>query len=299
MKQNYIFSSILLLAMLCACNKEDALVGEKVDVISYFMPDLNDNSQEAELRRDFYNKEHSYLLFNDTLCHKLLGTNEQGEPIYQTETLDILYSVGSDNMYENNHIYEYLSSYEIKEQAVSFLKTYLLPHFGKQLRPFSWFLVDKIKYPIYEDYYENLLVLSGERCIALAVGSLTNASEEEKLAFSQDLQIQVLSGSLASKNEMNDFYAFCEDLYEIIDFTFFDYDDSYIYSYECGFLGPKLNDGTPTFFHPDKANDVKEFLLLVFNSTEEEVQLKFASYPKVLKKYEIIKNLVGELGYVF
>lgn len=51
--------------------------------------------------------------------------------------------------------------------------------------------------------------------------------------------------------------------------------------------------------HPDKSVDVSDFLLLVFNSSDEEVQAKFENYPIVLKKYSIIKKLIVELGYVF
>ena len=51
--------------------------------------------------------------------------------------------------------------------------------------------------------------------------------------------------------------------------------------------------------HPDKTADVNDFLLLVFNNTEEEVLSQFSGYPIVLKKYEIIKDLVVKLGYVF
>ncbi|MBQ4161295.1 MAG: hypothetical protein IJD84_00120 [Parabacteroides sp.] len=298
MKQNYIFLSVLLLGMLCACSEEDALVPEEADVVSHFMPNLDDNSQEAELRRDFYSEENSYLLFNDTLYHELLGTDANGEPYYKTETLDILYSVGSDNTYENNHVYEYLSSYEEKEKAANFLQTYLLPHFGKQLRPFSWLLVNTIKYPLYEDVYEYPAVLSGERCIAVSVGKLAEMAEDEKLAFAQSLQINVLSGALASKREMDDFYAFGESLYEQMDFNYVFIPD---YAYTCGFLNRKINPSTgmPMSFHPDKAADVNDFLLLVFNNTEEEVLSQFSGYPIVLKKYEIIKNLIVELGYVF
>jgi len=298
MKQNYIFGSVLLFGMLCACNEEDALVAEEPDVASRFMPDLNDDSQEAELRRNFYKEENTYLLFNDTLYHELLGTDANGEPFYKTETLDILYSVGSDNVYENSHIYEYLSSYEEKESAVNFLQTYLLPHFGKQLRPFSWLLVNTIKYPLYEDVYEYPAVLSGERCIAVSVGKLAEMAEDEKLAFAQSLQINVLSGALASKREMDDFYAFGESLYDQFDFSYMWTPD---YAYICGFLNRKINASTGMAMsaHPDKAADVNDFLLLVFNNTEEEVLSQFSGYPIVLKKYEIIKNLIVELGYVF
>ena len=214
------------------------------------------------------------------------------------ETLDILYSVGSDNTYENNHVYEYLSSYEEKEMAVNFLRAYLLPHFGKQLRPFSWLLVNTIKYPLYEDVYEYPAVLSGERCIAVSVGKLAEMAEEEKLAFAQSLQVDVLSGALASKREMDDFYAFGEPLYDQFDFSYMWTPD---YAYICGFLNRKINASTGMAMsaHPDKTADVNDFLLLVFNNTEEEVLSQFSGYPIVLKKYEIIKDLVVKLGYVF
>ena len=73
------------------------------------------------------------------------------------------------------------------------------------------------------------------------------------------------------------------------------------YAYICGFLNRKINASTGMAMsaHPDKATDVNDFLLLVFNNTEEEVLSQFSGYPIVLKKYEIIKNLIVELGYVF
>lgn len=298
---NYILLSMMSLGMLCSCGDEDMLIGEEIRVTDQFLPDSNNHSEVAELRRSFYQKEKSYLLFNDTLRHEQVGVTASGEPFYHTETLDILYSVGSTNMYENNFVYKYLPTYDEEKESSDFLSKRILPHLGDKLRPFSWLLVDTIKKPLYEDVFEYPKVLSGERCVAIAVGRLTKAAEEEKAQLAQNLQVEVLSGALASKREMNEFYSFCQDMYDQFDFNYFQYGDHSEYTYTCGFLSKKKNPSTgmEMLAHPDKSVDVSDFLLLVFNSSDEEVQAKFENYPIVLKKYSIIKKLIVELGYVF
>jgi hypothetical protein len=37
--------------------------------------------------------------------------------------------------------------------------------------------------------------------------------------------------------------------------------------------------------------------VLALNNTEAEVQSKFSAYPVILEKYEIIKELLAQLGY--
>lgn len=298
---NYILAGFVSFGFLSSCGNEDSLIGEEIQINNIFLPDANDHSKVAELRRTFYKKENSFLLFNDTLYHEQIGTTASGEPYYKTETLDILYSVGSTNQYANNFIYGYLLKYDEQKEASAFLSERILPHLGKKLRPFSWLLVSSIKQHLYGDVYDNFKVLSGERCLAIAVGDLLSLSEGEKNELANSLQIEVLSGALASKPEMNEFYAFCEGLYEQFDFNYSDYEDHSVYTYTCGFLTKKKNPttGLEMNFHPNKSTDVHDYINLVFSSSEEEVRTKFEKYPKVLKKYDIVKTLIDELGYIF
>lgn len=300
MKKQFIFLSIALFGVFCSCNKEeDPLMPEKVQVLSRFMPDENDNSPEAELRRAFYQEENSYLLFNDTIYREQVGVDKDGNPLYQTETLDIFYSVGANTMYDNDYRYNYLQTIEEKEQAAEFLKTYIHPLLSENFRPFSWLMVDMIKkiYPWYDpNYYEEQTILSGERCIALSAGKILKMSDEEKKAFAKNLQMDVLVGAMTPKQELNTFFAYCEDLYDTLDFG---YNSDENYAYGCGFLNSWINPNTgmTSFWHPDKSQDVKDFIVLALNNTEAEVQSKFSAYPVILEKYEIIKELLAELGY--
>ena len=125
---NKILTTICILtAAICfaACEGEDPLQPSHADT-NPFSVDDNANDEESLLRKNFFSRNGSYLLYNDTLN--------------DGERLDIGY-VMTASQNNNVYIYEYLKTIEEKSLAADFVEQYLLPHLGKRLRPFAFLLV--------------------------------------------------------------------------------------------------------------------------------------------------------------
>ena len=48
----------------------------------------------------------------------------------------------------------------------------------------------------------------------------------------------------------------------------------------------------------NKAADKEDFVMAFFQYSEQEFKETYAAYPLVLQKYEIIKGVMAELGYI-
>lgn len=78
-------------------------------------------------------------------------------------------------------------------------------------------------------------------------------------------------------------------------------DDAYVahcyeIANECGFVSCYTYYGS---FPNNASDDMTAFVDLIFNNTEEEVEEMYADYPKVIEKYQILKEIISEFGYVF
>lgn len=96
----------LVLGLLClSCGSEDHLLPSGLDK-NYFEVPGDATDAESVLRREFFTKNGSYLIFNDTLHRELKGTDEEGNPLYTYELLDIGY--GMTSISSNRYAYDYL-----------------------------------------------------------------------------------------------------------------------------------------------------------------------------------------------
>ena len=94
MKKIYIsILSGIVLSSLASCAKEDEPVLQYTDPAVTFMPADDATDEISELRRQFFQQTGTYLLFNDTLQHRCIGKDLNGEEVYFTELLDIKYEI--------------------------------------------------------------------------------------------------------------------------------------------------------------------------------------------------------------
>lgn len=70
---------------LSACSEEEDLNPSGIKE-NYFEVPEDAMDPESVLRRNFYEQEKIYLLFNDTLRHEQIGTDRYGNVVYFTET---------------------------------------------------------------------------------------------------------------------------------------------------------------------------------------------------------------------
>lgn len=305
MKPYILFLSIVLLLGLASCGSEDDITPVADTNTDCFEVDPNATDAESVLRRNFKNEEYSYLLFNDTLRREYLGKDFNGDDRYFTETIDFDYNIGGTqkNTSEFDYTFTYITEQSEKEQAVAFLKTYVLSHLPKSLRPFSWLLVKQIIKPNSysgDTYYD---ALSGQRCIAIAVDNLT---EDTYKSGAIAALTTTLSKVLESKEtELQAFYAICEDKYggtfSTDDNPDYDDDINLEHCKEAGFIIPYYFWGTFSLcgYYPKKEDDMSSFTDLIMKNSMEEIQEMYGSYPLVMEKAQLLHDIFESIGYIF
>lgn len=309
MKKYYFILLSLVLLSTVSCSNSDELTPSQAKE-NYFIPDDNATDEESVLRRQFFNDEKCYLLFNDTLQHRFIGNDANGEPQYFTETVDISYTMYNTNSYK--YLYKYMASMAEKKAAVDFLKKYILSHLSSKLCPFSWLLVNHItEYKSdgwdHYNYSSEPQYVIGQRCMAVSIASLSEMEDSEVKALAKKMLQGIVSNRISSQGS--------DVLKPVIEPVEALYGKSMGIGFPStlqknmeelnkrGFITPywlfKQYNWIYRGYCPKKEDDLADFTDLVFNSTEEEVKAKYANYPIVVQRYEAMRQVFLNLGYVF
>ena len=297
---------LILLLSVSACRQEENLTPSYAR--NPFAPNEKDMDGESVMRRNFYSSTGCYLLFNDTLYHEYRGLNVYGQPYYETEVVGLEWNMTSVN--SSRFSFDYIESLQQKQQVTEFLKTYLIPYV-KTILPYSILVVENInKYDKVTGKYEykyvaSPLTYSNMRCLALGIKEIWELAETEYLSYAQDICCEMIFASWGG-DPQNDYEGSKAE-----DFLFpnlFDYgSDKEDYDipfglgtdniedfYELGFL---VN--TNEIYLPSAAEDAASYIKLCLLMTETEVRTRFADYPTILEKYDLIKPLVDETNIQF
>ena len=290
--------TLMLSLVFTGCGKEDGLTPDYKNPSDYFQPSTDDNSEEAQLRRQFYAESGSYLIFNDTIQRNYTGTDINGNPSYFVETVDLTYSVGLSAYISTHYSYTYLETLEQKQQTTDFLRTYILPHFTGKLRPYCWFVCNVIS--TWNDNNSTIskpYAASNQRCIAVAANYLVQRerSDAQKKNYAQRI-LNAVIGQLAMNHseDFTDFYTYSSDYYGR-DYISMGYEDkpSTQELYTLGFLS-----STASATFPSSTTDLNSYALLVIQNSEEQLNQRFANYPIVLQKASVVREVLTQLGYV-
>ena len=299
MKKFYYILMIGMSVMAVSCS-EDGVTPHLKDATLAFLPAADDNSEEAQMRRDFYQAYGSFLLFNDTLQHEALGKDVNGDMHYFTEVLDLNYQVGMST--ESNEKYKFIvmTDTEAKKVAVQYLKDYLLVHLTGKLKPYSWLLVDKIQ----RDYIGSVsspYAAAGQRSIALACNVLPRLTEEQKEQYTVQVMTTII-GKLASDNAaaFGDFLQVSMTYYDGSFATPSTNAENTALLNQVGFISRGSNEFKQEIngLYPNQEQDIKAYARLVVTSTAETIATKYADYPLVLEKSDIMRKTLKSLGYV-
>ncbi len=300
-----------LLLSLTGCGGEDDLTPSDPDA-NYFS--VGDDATDATslLRKAFYDKYGSYLLFNDTLSHVKTGTDAFGDPVYKDELLDVGYDpTGSSNNVV--YTYGYLTDITSQQQAVNFVEQYILPHLGTKLRPFSFLLVGSInKFTLdnnnFTPDYENPNPTSvvGNRATVFALDGILDGDEATMASYASTVLGNILANKIAAQDAttLSSFTNYCKDLYGqwFMDLGLTEPDDEAANlqaMYDAGFVTAHQSYGmTWTGVYPSQAEDIDSYIQLCLNSSADEVEQKYGSYLTIMEKYRIISNLLETMGYV-
>ncbi len=293
-------AAVLTTAVPCSCSQEEGLTPDFNNPSANFAPSTDDMSDEAQLRRQFYTQTGCYLLFSDTLQHKLLGTDINGQPRYFTETVDLTYTVGQSSSTTMSYTFTYLQQYAQKQQVTDFLTHYVLPHLTKGLKPYSWMVCNMIN--SYKDTYSGTVshpyAASNQRCVVVAGNYIVQRerTEQQLQQYAQRI-LNAIVGQLAVNQSaaFGTFYQYSAEWYET------DYSAAGIVGtpsnaelYQRGFLS---STGIASF--PSMTTDLGTYALLVIQYSDEQLAKTYGSYPLILQKAEAVRDVLISLGYVF
>ncbi|MDE7074409.1 MAG: hypothetical protein K2O69_05075 [Odoribacter sp.] len=250
-------------------------------------------AQDEELRREFFDKHNCYIIFNDTLRHDYMGTDEDGDAFYDTELVDprwTIFGVSGDNEYYT-YFFEYFTTPEEKSVRAEYMGDVVdLLDRHNLTKPYSILVVKKI---VREDidwgdqeFYD---MLSTERCFIV---NLTDIVDTEDAKY--QLAAEMAGNGLRVKYEQELAPFFNLTIEELMR----GYDDyGYYNNYEDeeDFKRGGLLE-YDSYYYPSKGADVASYLKLLLTKTQEEVEQEYSDYDVILQKYAIIREIADKAG---
>ncbi|HCD92049.1 MAG TPA: hypothetical protein DEQ93_02155 [Odoribacter splanchnicus] len=303
--QIYILCGLVLFSCF-SCKEEDDIVPNP-PMTNLFAPADGANDPTSELRRQFYTETGCYLLFTDTLKHEYTGVDAYGNALYNTELLDLTYGITSTVRWA--FAFTNLPDYEEQKNAVELLKTYVLPALNKRYYPYSFLLIDNLRASAWyveegatdaEGFWGEFSEQSyyiGTRAIAISISKLQQNPEE----FLQLLQQNIINNYL-SYDKLVEFYEPGKDWYGFHDYTTAFYSEE-AFIEATGILAYYYEDPWDEGEEPwleayDRNSDLDRYIDWILNHTEEDFENQYGDYAIVMKKYDIVKQLLIDGGFL-
>lgn len=295
--------------VLTSCSSSDDVEAGPIEE-NLFLHPYGASASDQSLQEAFFGKNNIYILFNDTLAKKQVSVNPDGTAFYDYQDIDMRYDMKGYVVSSTASLFQYSYLAESdKRSAVEFIDNQLLPSLGASLRPFSFLLVDEIKY-VYSYYGSNVWtnadVWAGWRCTAVAMKGIGTMDAVQKNAFRLKLLQAIVANKISAVDEskFDEFYSFCDGYYgtyamrEAAD----PFLEKYPTTYDFGLLSA-YSWGQPNGFSiyniKAKNYDLEDYTNALFASSEDEFMAQYGQYPIVVKKYKILKAIIEELGVIF
>jgi len=262
------------------------------------------NSDSTSLMQtQFYETYGSYLLFSDTLQHYSTGTNSEGEETWFTELLDLTYYVGQTNSSTATYGFTYLESMARRREAVEYMQQYILPHTQGSMKPFSWLLTWRINGTTNTGGTTSPYAVAGQRCVAVALYYIFTAqrSDSQKEELAKRILLALI-GRLANNHadSFTEFLSISAKYYDTpmtTDGSSLTSEEEMVLIHAAGFLNKTGNLVGSNY--PSQADDLNQYATLLLNYTSEQIAAKYADYPLIIRKAELMRTTMESLGYVF
>jgi hypothetical protein len=296
--KKYIASIMVVAAALAmvSCSGEETPTPLYHSPAPFYMPADTATDATSQLRREFYSRTGSYLLFNDTIQKNYLGTDINGDDVYSCETLDLAYTIGYSLAGINTYSFSYVTDYESQKAMTDFIDEYVLYHFTGKIKPFLYFICKTITLTYRNGSVSSPYASSGQRGVAIAANYLLSKkrTESQKKAYAERI-LSAMIGQLANNYSeyFTDFYAYSSSYYNNYWTYYGDDRDSTLAS--LGFIGI----GTYAISCPGQSEDLNQYALATIQYSADDWAKKYADYPIVVEKYNFMRRVLTELGFVY
>lgn len=277
----YVVTLLLPLSWLglgAGCSSSEDTTPSLAD-INQFEPSATDQSQTAQLRREFFAQTGSYLLFSDTLADG-------------REMLDVM-NYTMFGFGEHTAIrYGYITQPDSQRLAAELVCQHLVRRLGRA-RPYSFLLVNSIKTGSEEKAESKLL---GLRAYAISMnnGAAFNDPDTYFRAMVADMvrsKVQTLS-----TDQLSAFYAYSREYYSQ-DEDHFGLSTSHSQDtemYPFGFFSDVYYD-----VFPDSSYDLRMWINAALVYTRDQFAALYGAYPIMMGKYDAMRGIIeNDLGYI-
>lgn len=293
---------VAILGLLSSCADSEDTTPSYADQ-NLFAPSDDDQSETAQIERNFYKDNGCYLLFNDTLKKEQNGVDAYGNPIWKLQLVDVGYPVIGDVGASYEYTYKYLTDVEQQKKAANLVQEKIAKVLGKGC-PYSFLVVDSIYTWTYRNGQRQLATvnswstqllenryLNGTRCVALSLCGDKAYNDED---FFQEIILEIVYSKLSRVDpaKLKDFYSTGLPYYQV-------YKRDLGYAYEVdddqarqfGFWSDYN-----MYFFATKSDDLRKFSDAVCTYSLDEAKKMMQNYPLVIKRFEMIRNLLISLG---
>lgn len=293
-----IFIAALFIVMgLAACSDSEDTKPSLADV-NGFAPDDNDNSLEAQIRRNFKEQTSCYLLFTDTLTKKQVSTDAFGKPVYDVELVDVNYLMMGYSSSSYRLTYKYIKDDERKQRAAEVVATKLGGALGK-LTPFSFLVVDSVSqwkqnddltYSLYKKNPHPHIVI-GSRCFVV---SLSGDDAFEQDSYFNDMFEAILLNLLL--NRTTQLREYWEPVDGLIDKSKESLGYERVYDNEIAKSVGFLSDWNRYYFCTSKKNDLSAYIHAVCTYSVADFDAEYANYPICVSRFHALRNYILSQG---
>jgi len=281
----------------CSDSEDEPQPSAKME--NFFDVPADDNSPEAQLRRDFYSKTGIYLVFNDVLREY---TDEYGNK--KTETIDFQWSALT-GLTLNPYRFTYLDTYEDKEDVIEAMEKYLIPYInitGGRFKPFSFFIANSIEMRSNGVWKQQNFVQSW-RSMGLPAQDWIGLDDADAKELGRTTLRSIIDAVLTyDSDDLDEFYALAGAEHgEYLDEIFDDWDPDnpdVEAVYNLGFFGYTQSSwfGDNLFY---EARDLSDYKDAIFNQTEAEFMAQWGDYPLIVQRYNVLKQIIVDMGVNF
>ena len=295
MKRNNLFCVLLFAIFFMACDKEDNLSPSNLGK-DWFVVEDDPNDPVTHAIYLFYKETGIPVFYNDTIGSETRIDNWGNSYIYH-EILSVNYALGGVAIVGGTPV---VSSYDLcpKEyvlDGLDFLKTEVMPVIPDNVHIRSFLLLDSLtSWGFGYEAFKGLNTVLVSR-----VTKLNEMSQDSRQRLKGAVIRSILSTSvLTYESELATFYKITRSLYSAD--NLYGYNAWYFTSRtpykdprQVGFL--YRNPRNPAYL-PTEEMDVNMYLEAIFSHTRDEFMTLYGTYEPIMKKYEIIKSILQDIG---
>ncbi|WP_292268636.1 hypothetical protein [Butyricimonas sp.] len=312
-KYTWLIGLFALLAWACGDNDDDfkPFGGER----NWLVVEDSDDPIDAQRYRIFRNTGVP-VYYNDTIGSEMRYTLATGEPYTYYEVLQVFYSPGSVTPGKLQANYTLVRDRDKVKPVLDFLETDALPRVPESVYVPSILLVDSLKTP------------SGDTIAYKGLNTIVLSKVKDFDKVDQKLYRGVFLATLVANTLAISDGEWLEDYFYAITYRVNPGNKSkmystgttsvgtYVYTAYSGLTVPAAEQtlgglgfvGTYTkptgtsermWQVPSKSQDVRQYCIEIFASTEAEFIAKHGQYPVVMEKYEVMKRKLETYGFTF